>query len=133
MKPVLRRPHNKRAPCIERILESESPSPAWPALNRGRRKRKFGGAKNRKPPSTPEFPLSLPLIRLTPATQARKPLFHSSIFLVKRTGIITGFTVKCYLNFKQQNSKNLECPCRSDGSVKWLLECFSIDRKTKQL
>ena len=36
MKPVLRRPHNKRAPCIERILESESPSPAWPALNRGR-------------------------------------------------------------------------------------------------
>lgn len=98
MKPVLRRPHNKRALCIERILESESPLSAWPALNRGRGKGKFVGAKNRKPPRTPEFPLPLPLILLTPATQARKPLFHSSIYLVKRTGTITAFTVECYLN-----------------------------------
>ena len=70
---------------------------------------KFVGAKNRKPPRTPEFPVPLSLILLTPATQARKPLFHSSIFLIKRTGIITGFTVECYSNLNNtiQNILNV--------------------------
>ena len=77
MKPVLRRPHNKRAPCIERILESKKPLACVDGVKQRKEEEEIRGCKEQEasPHAEIHHPPSLNPVNACHASQKSPVLF----------------------------------------------------------